>query len=159
MAKPTLKEWIEVAMVLCLPALLSFSLWLLTLRIGPIYISPPWIVFYPEIFKWTTIFWVTGGIISVALSYFQPHLERIFSPLEEKVRGKEIYIMLGLFAFLTSFGLVMCFKVEEKAYGVVYTWEDYLKIPILTIILTGLVGIAHIISERQKEEKEVGDNG
>ena len=152
MREETLKEWIEVAMILCLPALLSFSLWLLTLRTGPIYISPPWIVFHPEIFKWATIFWVTGGVLSIILSYFEPQLERIFSPLERKIKGKEIYIMLGLFAFLTFFGMTICFKVEEAAYGVVYTWEDYLKISILTLILTGLVGVAHIISEKRMED-------
>jgi len=153
MREETLKEWIEVAMILCLPALLSFSLWLLTLRTGPIYISPPWIVFHPEIFKWATIFWVTGGVLSIILSYFEPQLERIFSPLEEKVRGKEIYIMLGLFAFLTFFGLTICFKVEEVAYGVVYTWEDYLKILIIAISLASLITIAHIVNEKLKRKK------
>jgi len=145
--KATLEEWIKVGIVLCLPPLISFTLWLLTLRIGSIYISE-WFIIRPEIFKWATIFWVTGVIISLALSYFQPHLERISRPLEEKVRGKEIYIMLGLFAFLTFFGLIICFKVEEVTYGVVYSWEDYMKIPVITLILTGLVGFAHKISEK-----------
>ena len=147
MEKATLEEWIKVGIVLCLPPLISFSLWLLTLRIGSIYISE-WFTIRPEIFKWATIFWVTGVIISITLSYFQPHLERIFRPLEEKVRGKEIYIMMGIFAFLVSFGLIICFKVEEAAYGVVYSWEDYMKIPVVTLILTGLVGVAHKISEK-----------
>jgi len=156
--KATLEEWIKVGIVLCLPPLIFFSLWLLTLRIGSIYISE-WFIIRPEIFKWATIFWVTGAIISLVLSYFQPHLERISRPLEEKVRGKEIYIMMGIFAFLVSFGLVICFKVEEVAYGVVYSWEDYMKIPVITLILTGLVGIAHKISEkgvRGHGEEETG---
>ncbi len=158
MEKATLEEWIKVGIVLCLPPLISFSLWLLTLRIGSIYISE-WFTIRPEIFKWATIFWVTGVIISITLSYFQPHLERIFRPLEEKVRGKEIYIMMGIFAFLVSFGLTICFKVEETVYGVVYSWEDYMKIPVITLILTGLVGIAHKISEkgvRDHGEEETG---
>ena len=158
MEKATLEEWIKVGIVLCLPPLISFSLWLLTLRIGSIYISE-WFTIRPEIFKWATIFWVTGVIISITLSYFQPHLERIFRPLEEKVRGKEIYIMMGIFAFLVSFGLTICFKVEETVYGVVYSWEDYLKIPVVALILSGLVGIAHKISEkgvRDYGEEETG---
>jgi len=157
--RATLEEWIKVAIVLCLPPLISFSLWLLTLRIGSIYISE-WFIIRPEILKWATIFWITGAIMSIALSYFQPHLERISRPLEEKVRGKEIYIMMGIFAFLVSFGLIICFKVEEATYGGVYSWEDYMKIPVITLILTGLVGIAHKISEKgvrgHGEKEETG---
>lgn len=150
MGKQDIRNWMEAA-VMCLPVLLFVVLWMVTLSTGPIYIFD-WIVIDPKIFKCAAMFWTIGAIISIALTYFQPHLEKLSNSIEKRIRGKEIYVTMGIFAFLISSGLIICFKVEEAAYGVVYTWEDYLKIPIVTLILTGLVGLAYKMSEKEARD-------
>jgi len=145
----TLKELMEITIILFIPALFSLALGLVALRLGGIRIDyfGVIIVITPEICMWSALLWSLWAILGVSLAYYEPYLE-------EKIKGKESYLTLISLVILISFGLFVCYKIEEVEYGVVYTTEDYMKILIIAISLIALITIAHIVNEKLKRKKE-----
>ena len=145
----TLKELMEIVVIMFIPALFSLTLGLVALRLGGIRIDyfGVIIVITPEICMWSALLWSIWAILGVSLAYYEPYLE-------EKIKGKESYLTLVSLVILISFGLFVCYKIEEVEYGVVYTTEDYLKILIIAISLIALITITHIVGKKLKGEKE-----
>jgi len=144
----TLKELMEITIILFIPALFSVILGLVALRLGGIRIDyfGVIIVITPEICMWSALLWSIYGILAVLLAYYEPYLE-------EKIKGKEPYITIASLVMLVSFGLFVVYKVEEAVYEVVYTWEDYLKILVVVISLTAFLTITHIVGKKLEGEK------
>jgi len=144
----TLKELMEIVVILFIPALFSMVLGLIALGLGGIRINyfGVIIVITPEICMWSALLWSIYGILAVSLTYYEPYLE-------EKIKGKESYITLASLVILVSFGLFIVYKVEEAVYEVVYTLEDYLKILVVAISLTAFLTIIHIVGKKPGGEK------
>jgi len=146
----TLKELMEIVVILFIPALFSMVLGLIALGLGGIRINyfGVIIVITPEICICSGLLWSLWAILGITLAYYEPYLE-------EKIKGKESYLTLVSLVILTSIGLFVVYKIEEIEYGVVYTTEDYLKILIIAISLASLITICAIVNEKLKRKKEV----
>jgi len=46
---------------------------------------------------------------------------------------KEFIIVLITLMIITTIGILIVYKIDEEVYGIKYTWEEYMRIPLIAL--------------------------